>query len=164
MISAFDKVLPGESQPQMLIARNQPGIDSTIGTDSQSALGTSSKSPLGNVTRPVTTAHANADSSTLPKTASNSSMARVVRFTAATIGPRRAEFQAFPAVPADNYAMTSSPPCCFSSSMASFSAMIAHSTCLSSGWRVVMCCNQRPGRVMIANSDDACLAAKRMIS
>ena len=62
------------------------------------------------------------------------------------------------------YAITSSPPRCASTAMASFKATMAHSTWSSAGGCVVMRCSHRPGAVMRAKSEPRCLAAKRIIS
>src|ERR1035438_8044512 len=62
------------------------------------------------------------------------------------------------------YAITSSPPRCFSNSMVSFKAAMAVSTWSSAGGWVVMRCNHSPGLVSTANKDEPCLAAKRINS
>src|SRR5579864_1502605 len=64
----------------------------------------------------------------------------------------------------NTYAITSSPPRSFSSTIACSSAAMAHSACSSDGGCVVIRCSHSPGAVITANSDFRCLAAKRIIS
>ena len=71
IITASDKADSPELKPQMPIATDQPGLDSTMGTTSMN--------PLGAARWPVTTAHANAESKALADASTKKTLVRLTR-------------------------------------------------------------------------------------